>query len=184
MRAIARFCEHEQASTRLNFASKSSKGKILRAVEKLYDHSIPLDSIEQDRYGRLTVASLRFDVRWLDDRFLKVHWPPLHILKSCARAEELRGRFATEGKTNPFYNSAETRVIMITFWLVIQILSSLLRLLRVTLEHCQPLKLNVNNLQTKLILINVFTKSLDYNELVWRKTRVAYLRIERPVQAL
>ena len=42
MRAIAKFCEHEQASTRLNFASKSSKGKILRAVEKLYDHSIPL----------------------------------------------------------------------------------------------------------------------------------------------
>ena len=42
MRAIAKFCEHEQANTCLNFASKSSKGKILRAVEKLYDHSIPL----------------------------------------------------------------------------------------------------------------------------------------------
>ena len=29
----AKFGEHEQASTRLNFASKSSKGKILRAVK-------------------------------------------------------------------------------------------------------------------------------------------------------
>ena len=28
-----KFREHEQASTRLNFASKSSKGKILRAVK-------------------------------------------------------------------------------------------------------------------------------------------------------
>ena len=28
-----KFGEHEQASTRLNFASKSSKGKILRAVK-------------------------------------------------------------------------------------------------------------------------------------------------------
>ena len=43
MRAIAKiFCEHEQASTRLNFASKSSKGQILRADENFYDHSIPL----------------------------------------------------------------------------------------------------------------------------------------------
>ena len=43
MRAIAKiFCEHEQASTRLNFASKSSKGQILRAIENFYDHSIPL----------------------------------------------------------------------------------------------------------------------------------------------
>ena len=31
----AKFGEHEQASTRLNFASKSSKGKILRAVRNL-----------------------------------------------------------------------------------------------------------------------------------------------------
>ena len=29
MRAIVKFCEHEQASTCLNFASKSSKGQIL-----------------------------------------------------------------------------------------------------------------------------------------------------------
>ena len=29
----AKLGEHEQASTRLNFASKSSKGKILRAVK-------------------------------------------------------------------------------------------------------------------------------------------------------
>ena len=30
---LQEFWEHEQASTRLNFASKSSKGKILRAVK-------------------------------------------------------------------------------------------------------------------------------------------------------
>ena len=48
MRAIAKFCEHEQASTRLYFASKSSKGKILRAVEKLFDHSIPLRMVYKD----------------------------------------------------------------------------------------------------------------------------------------
>ena len=30
---LPKFWEHEQASTRLNFASKSSKGKILRAVK-------------------------------------------------------------------------------------------------------------------------------------------------------
>ena len=29
---LQKVCEHEQASTRLNFASKSSKGQILRAV--------------------------------------------------------------------------------------------------------------------------------------------------------
>ena len=39
---LQKFCEHEQASTRLSFASKSSKGQILRAVENFYDHSIPL----------------------------------------------------------------------------------------------------------------------------------------------
>ena len=33
LRAMQKFGEHEQASTRLNFASKSSKGKILRAVK-------------------------------------------------------------------------------------------------------------------------------------------------------
>ena len=33
LRATQKFWEHEQASTRLNFASKSSKGKILRAVK-------------------------------------------------------------------------------------------------------------------------------------------------------
>ena len=40
---LQEFCEDEQASTRLNFASKSSNGQILRAVENIYDHSaIPL----------------------------------------------------------------------------------------------------------------------------------------------
>ena len=33
LRATQKFGEHEQVSTRLNFASKSSKGKILRAVK-------------------------------------------------------------------------------------------------------------------------------------------------------
>ena len=33
LRATQKFGEHEQASTRLNFTSKSSKGKILRAVK-------------------------------------------------------------------------------------------------------------------------------------------------------
>ena len=36
-----KFFEHEQASTRLSFGRKSSKGKILRAIEKFYGHSIP-----------------------------------------------------------------------------------------------------------------------------------------------
>ena len=35
LRAKQKFGEHEQASTRLNSASKSSKGKILRAVKNL-----------------------------------------------------------------------------------------------------------------------------------------------------
>ena len=34
LRATQKFGEHEQASTRLNFASKSSKGKILRAINE------------------------------------------------------------------------------------------------------------------------------------------------------
>ena len=42
---LQKFCEHEQASTRLNFASKSSKGQILRAVENCNDHSVPLHVI-------------------------------------------------------------------------------------------------------------------------------------------
>ena len=33
LQATQKFGEHEQESTRLNFASKSSKGKILRAVK-------------------------------------------------------------------------------------------------------------------------------------------------------
>ena len=46
---LQKFCEHEQAGTRLNFASKSSKGQILRAVENFYDHSIALlDEAEYD----------------------------------------------------------------------------------------------------------------------------------------
>ena len=33
---LQKFWEHEQASTRLNFASKSSKDKILRAVKNFH----------------------------------------------------------------------------------------------------------------------------------------------------
>ena len=33
LRAKQKFGKHEQASTRLNFASKSSKGKILRGIK-------------------------------------------------------------------------------------------------------------------------------------------------------
>ena len=40
-RATKKFGEHEQASTRLNFASKSSKGKILEQLKILMDHSSP-----------------------------------------------------------------------------------------------------------------------------------------------
>ena len=36
---LQKFGEHEQASTRLNFASKSSKGKILEQLKILMDHS-------------------------------------------------------------------------------------------------------------------------------------------------
>ena len=45
LRATQKFGEHEQASTRLNFASKSSKGKILRVVKILMDHSSPLKMV-------------------------------------------------------------------------------------------------------------------------------------------
>ena len=41
LRATQKFGEHEQASTRLNFASKSSKGKILRAVKNVNGPFIP-----------------------------------------------------------------------------------------------------------------------------------------------
>ena len=42
---LQKFCEHEHPSTCLNFARKSSKGQILRAVGNFYDHSIPLPRI-------------------------------------------------------------------------------------------------------------------------------------------
>ena len=44
---LQKFCEHEEESTRLNFASKSSKCQILRAVENCNDHSIYTPSIGQ-----------------------------------------------------------------------------------------------------------------------------------------
>ena len=43
--------EHEQASTRLNFASKSSKGKILRA-DKKFNGPFITPSIQDDRNTR------------------------------------------------------------------------------------------------------------------------------------
>ena len=50
MRATQKFGEHEQASTRLNFASKSSKGKILRAVKNFNG---PLITPKNTRVHRL-----------------------------------------------------------------------------------------------------------------------------------
>ena len=47
-----KFCEHEQASTRLSFARKSSKGKILRAIEKFYGHSIPVLTVLFDTVNK------------------------------------------------------------------------------------------------------------------------------------
>ena len=54
LRAKEKFGEHEQANTRINFASKSSKGKILRAVKILTDHSSPL---------KLTSVAISIDFR-------------------------------------------------------------------------------------------------------------------------
>ena len=39
---LQNFCEHEQATTHLIFASNSSKGQILRALSNRRDYSIPL----------------------------------------------------------------------------------------------------------------------------------------------
>ena len=53
---MQKFGEHEQASTRLNFASKSSKGKILRAVKKLIFNgpfiTLPVDSSQQTKSNK------------------------------------------------------------------------------------------------------------------------------------
>ena len=57
MRAIAKICEHEQPSTRLNFASKSSKSQILRAVEKFYDHPILLLERLSISKGKMSITS-------------------------------------------------------------------------------------------------------------------------------
>ena len=51
LRATQKFGEHEQASTRLNFASKSSKGEILRADKKINGPFIT-PSIQDDRNTR------------------------------------------------------------------------------------------------------------------------------------
>ena len=55
---LQEFCEHEQASTSLNFASKSSKGQILRVIENFYDHSIPL-RVGLETSGVLTGPSIK-----------------------------------------------------------------------------------------------------------------------------
>ena len=46
---MQKFGEHEQATTRLNFASKSSKGKILRAVRNFNGPFITPNYIKMGR---------------------------------------------------------------------------------------------------------------------------------------
>ena len=52
-RAMQKFGEHEQATTRLNFASKLSKGKILRAVKNFNGPFITPTHIwcQHERFG-------------------------------------------------------------------------------------------------------------------------------------
>ena len=52
MRALAKFCDHEQASTHLIFASNSSKGQILRALSNWMG---PFDTPIYDAFCRYTV---------------------------------------------------------------------------------------------------------------------------------
>ena len=55
MRATQKFGEREQASTRLNFASKSSKGKILRAVTN-FNGPFITPSLDQSGTSRKTTT--------------------------------------------------------------------------------------------------------------------------------
>ena len=50
---LRKFCEHEQTSTSLNFARKSSKGQILRALEN-FKGPFDTPTIPKARYFRLT----------------------------------------------------------------------------------------------------------------------------------
>ena len=56
---MQKFGEHEQASTRLNFASKSSKGKILRAVK---DFNEPFITPNITRYKRFCKGDCSFHI--------------------------------------------------------------------------------------------------------------------------
>ena len=59
---LQKFGEHEQASTRLNFASKSSKGKILRAVKNFHGPFITRNFTES---SLLLVSALESTQRWM-----------------------------------------------------------------------------------------------------------------------
>ena len=61
LRATQKFGEHEQASTRLNFASKSSKGKILRAVKNFNGPFItPILGLRLAKSNNNSACSRRF----------------------------------------------------------------------------------------------------------------------------
>ena len=69
LRATEQFEEHEQASTRLNFASKSSKGKILRAVKNFNG---PTMQIYWNKRKRLHKKRVQFPQDWFGTPI----WPP------------------------------------------------------------------------------------------------------------
>ena len=75
LRATQKFGEHEQASTRLDFASISSKGKILRAVKNWMDHSSPLKCIN-------VLLSIIHRASWCNPTFDGTIWLPLHIYQT------------------------------------------------------------------------------------------------------
>ena len=67
LRATQKFGQHEQASTRLNFASKSNKGKILRAVKNFNGTSASEQKGVMQRTGTLlrNVACFRLSSQGL-----------------------------------------------------------------------------------------------------------------------
>ena len=64
LRATQKFEEHEQASTRLNFATKSSKGKILRAVKNFINGPFITPSREIGKTWRKSLTRLKRASHW------------------------------------------------------------------------------------------------------------------------
>ena len=56
---LQKFWEHEQASSRLNFASKSSKGKIMRTVKKFNGPFITPQIASHEKKGDLSQVMLK-----------------------------------------------------------------------------------------------------------------------------